>query len=122
VESNEFDNVWYLSGDSIWRIFRLLAYQDVGKLIVGDSQITFKGAKTEILIDRIRRVSYGKQGRDFVNNWVKIEYDTAGISHIAFFADGNSLGWSGVLGGTARILEVVKRIPILGGESLAGAE
>jgi len=100
----------------------LLAYQDVGKLIVGESQVTFKGAKREIVIDQIRRVSYGKQGRDFVNNWVKIEYDEGGSPHVAFFADGNSLGWSGVLGGTARILEAVKRIPVLGTQSITSPE
>jgi hypothetical protein len=32
----------------------------------------------------LRRVSYGKQGRDFINNWVKIEYDEKGSTHVAF--------------------------------------
>jgi hypothetical protein len=105
-----FDKVWYLSGDSFWRIFRLLAYQDVGKLTVSDSQVEFKGDKHTIHIDRVLSVSYGKQGRDFVNNWVKIEYDDGSSSHVAYFADGGALGWDGVLGGTKRIFEVVKQV------------
>lgn len=119
MEPQTFDKVWYLSGDSIWRIFRLLAYQDVGKLTVSNSQVEFKSSQRSILIDQIRRVSYGKQGRDFVNNWVKIEYDQGGQSHKAFFADGGSLGWDGVLGGTKRILEAVKKLPTVGSDSVA---
>ncbi len=117
--SQIFDRVWYLSGDSIWRIFRLLAYQDVGKLTVSDSQVEFTSSQQRIIIDRIRRVSYGKQGRDFVNNWVKIEYDQGGSSHKAFFADGGSLGWDGVFGGTKRILEAVKKLPTVGSDAVA---
>jgi hypothetical protein len=112
-----FDGVWYLSGDSIWRIFRLLAYQDIGKLAVSDSGMEFKSNQQTIVIDRIRSVSFGKQGRDFVNNWVKIEYEAGGSCHRAFFADGGSHGWDGVLGGTRRILEAIKRLPIVVGDS-----
>ena len=86
----------------------MLAYQDVGKLIVGESQVTFKGAKREIVIDQIRRVSYGKQGRDFVNNWAKVEYGVDGDLSTVFFADGSLLGWGGILGGTKRILKAVR--------------
>jgi hypothetical protein len=114
MEPQTFDKVWYLSGDSIWRIFRLLAYQDVGKLIVSQSQLEFRSDQRVIVIDQMRRVSYGKQGRDFVNDWVKIEYDEGGTRHIAFFAEGGSLGWDGVFGGTKQILEAVKRIPTVG--------
>lgn len=119
MEPQTFDKVWYLSGDSIWRVFRLLAYQDVGKLTVSDSQIEFKSSRRTIQIDRIRRVSYGKQGRDFVNNWVKIEYDQGGSSHKAFFADGGSLGWDGVFGGTRRILEAAQKLPTVGSDEAA---
>jgi len=97
----------------------LLAYQDVGKLTVSDSHLEFKGDQQTIVIDRIRRVSYGKQGRDFINNWVKVEYEEAGSCHRAFFADGGSLGWDGILGGTKRILEAIKRLPIAGGNTNA---
>ncbi|MFZ1084624.1 MAG: hypothetical protein WAN35_06650 [Terracidiphilus sp.] len=119
MDSQTFDKVWYLSGDSIWRIFRLLAYQDVGKLTVGDSHVEFKSNRRTIVIDRIRRVSYGKQGRDFVNNWVKIDYEEEGLHHKAFFADGGSRGWDGVFGGTKRILEVVKKLPTVGSDVVA---
>lgn len=116
VQIQIFDGVWYLSGDSIWRIFRLLAYQDIGKLAVSDSRLEFKSNQRTIVIDHIRSVSYGKQGRDFVNNWVKIEYEVGGSCHRAFFADGGSHGWDGVLGGTGRILKAIKRLPIVVGD------
>jgi hypothetical protein len=119
MKPQTFDNVWYLSGDSIWRIFRLLAYQDVGKLTVSNSRVEFESSQRTIVIDRIQRVSYGKQGRDFVNNWVKIEYDEGGSSHKAFFADGGSHGWDGAFGGTKRILEAVKKLPTAGSEAVA---
>jgi hypothetical protein len=119
MEPQIFDKAWYLSGDSIWRVFRLLAYQDVGKLTVSDSRVEFKSNQRTIVIDSIRRVSYGKQGRDFVNNWVKIEYVQGESSHTAFFADGGSHGWDGVLGGTKRIFEAAQKLPTVGGEAVA---
>ena len=119
MEPQTFDKVWYLCGDSIWRIFRLLAYQDVGTLTVSDNQLEFKSNQRTLVIDRMLRLSYGKQGRDFVNNWVKIEYDNGGSRHRAFFADGGSLGWDGVLGGTKRIFEAVKRLPTVGRDTVA---
>jgi hypothetical protein len=108
-----FDRVYYQSRPNTWLRFRLLAYEDVGSLIIGPSSIVFASGKRELAIDRIQHVSFGKQGRDFINNWVKVEYLTeAGQSALAFFADGGSLGWSGVAGGTDKMLEAIKRIPI----------
>jgi hypothetical protein len=86
---------------------------------VSDTQLEFRSGQRTIMIDRIVRMSYGKQGRDFVNNWVKIEYDQEGIRRRAFFADGGSHGWDGVLGGTNRIFDAIKRIPTVGSDSLA---
>jgi hypothetical protein len=52
--------------------------------------------KEKVCITDVRKVSYGKEGRDFVNNRVKIEY-------------GSWLGLGGIFGGTKRILNEVRR-------------
>jgi hypothetical protein len=109
-----FDRAYYLSRENTWLRFRLLAYEDVGKLTISEASVMFESSKRTVVIDRIQQVSYGKQGRDFVNNWVKIEYLDGGRPALAFFADGGSLGWSGVAGGTAKMLEAIKRIPPVG--------
>ena len=58
----------------------------------------------------LHNVSYGKQGRDFINNWVKVEYGDMNSPSIAFFADRSLRGWGGIFGGTKRILEAVRRL------------
>jgi hypothetical protein len=111
MEPLVFDRAYYLSRENTWLRFRLLAYEDMGKLTISANSIEFQSPKRTVAINRIQRVSYGKQGRDFVNNWVKIEYLDGEKPTTAFFADGGSLGWGGVAGGTAKMLEAVKRIP-----------
>ena len=111
MEPLVFDRAYYLSRENTWLRFRLLAYEDVGRLTISETSIMFQSSRRTIVIDRIKQVSYGKQGRDFVNNWVKIEYLDRDRPALAFFADGGSLGWSGVAGGTAKMLDAVKRIP-----------
>jgi len=104
-----FDTVWYLPHENRWRDLNLLAYRDSGKLIVRESSIEFSGHKESAVINNIRRVTLGKQGRDFINDWVKIEYGDSSNPSIAFFADGSMHGWGGIFGGTKQILEAVKR-------------
>jgi len=89
----------------------LLAYRDVGHLTINESSIEFKSASRSVVISKIRNVSYGRQGRDFMNKWVKVEYEEGGVLATASFADGNMLGWSGIFGGTRRIFEAINRVP-----------
>ena len=103
--------MWFLPSENRWRDLNLLAYRDVGQLTVGDSSIEFKSGSRTVVINQIRNVSYGKQGRDFVNNWVRVEYEEDGTLTTAFFADGSMRGWGGIFGGTKRILQAVKRVP-----------
>ena len=49
------------------------------------------------------------QGRDFTNNWLKIEYGDSSKPSVAFFAGGNMLGWGGIFAGTRRLLEAVRQ-------------
>ena len=82
----------------------LLAMRDSGTLVVKDDSLEFTGKKETVYITDIQRISYGKQGRDFVNNWVKIDYQNG---KTACFADGSWLGWGGIFGGTKKILDAV---------------
>ncbi len=102
-----FDIVWYRPNENRWRDLNLLAYWDIGKLTVGGNSIQFNGGKENVVINNIQRVTFGKQGRDFISNWVKIEYGDSSNPSVAFFADGRMLGWGGIFGGTKRILEAV---------------
>lgn len=99
-----FDKVWHLPAENRWRDMNMLAMRDAGTRVVNGDSLEFNGKKEMARIVEEKRISYGKQGRDFVNNWVKIEY---GDGNMAFFAEGRWLGWSGIFGGTKRILEAV---------------
>jgi hypothetical protein len=105
-----FDGVWYLPDESRWSDGRVLAYRDVGRLVVGEDSLEFQGKKQRVAIAGILRISFGKQGRDFINNWVKVEYEAEQKPATAFFADGSLLGWGGLLGGTKAILEAVQHL------------
>lgn len=102
-----FEPVWYLPTENRCRDWNPLAFKDLGRLIVCDHAIEFQGRGQKVAVSQIRSVSIGKQGRDFVNDWVKVEYGPGPTPATAFFADGRWLGWSGVLGGTKKILAAV---------------
>jgi len=106
----KFDKVWYLPHENRWRDMNILAFRDTGELIFHDKSMEFKGKKETITITRVQSVSYGRQGRDFINNWVRVEYGEDPAQSVAYFADGSMLGWGGILGGTRRILEAVRQI------------
>jgi len=110
VAAQTFHGVWYLPHENRWRDMNLLAFRDIGQLTVGEDSLEFLGRKEKVVTTNVRRISYGKQGRDFVNNWVRIEYGDAPHTSTAFFADGRFLGWGGLLGGTRRILAAVQHL------------
>jgi len=110
MSEQTFENVWFLPDENRWSDKNFLAYKDKGKLIVRDDSLEFQGNQERVVITRIRRVSFGKQGRDFVNNWVKIEYSDDPTLPAVFFADGSSLGYGGIFGGTKRIFNSVQLI------------
>ena len=108
MSDRTFDSVWYLPHENKWRDLHILAYRDIGKLTLSENSIEFQGGKETVVITNIKRVTFGKQGRDFVNKWVKIEYGDSATPSVAFLADGSLLGWGGIFGGTRRILEAVE--------------
>ena len=107
MATSKLGKVWYLPEENRWRDMNILAMRDAGTLVVNDESLEFHGKKERVHITGVKRVSYGKQGRDFVNNWVKIEY---GDGKTAFFADGSWLGWGGIFGGTKRVLNAVRHL------------
>lgn len=97
-------NTWYLPSENNWKDFQMMAMKDIGILTVNKNGITFKGEKLNLMINQLHSISYGKQGRDFINNWVKIEYyDLNNELQQAYFADGNNRGWAGIFGGTKKL-------------------
>ena len=107
MATSTFRSVWYLPAENRWRDLKMLAMRDSGTLVVNEDSLEFTGKKEKVSITGVKRVSYGKQGRDFANNWVKIEYQDG---ETAYFADSSLLGWGGIFGGTKKILNAVQHL------------
>lgn len=71
----------------------------MGTLGVGDNALQFTSKREKVRITGVTRVSYGKQGRDFVNTWVKAECE-----------NGQWMGWRGFLGGPKELLDAVRHL------------
>jgi len=106
MDRKEFKNVWYLSKQLTWEDFSLFPYQRSATLRLKQGYLEVVCGDEIINISNIKHISIGKQGRDFVNDWVKIDY---GDKKTAYFADGSVLGWGGIIGGTNRIFEAIKQ-------------
>jgi hypothetical protein len=109
-----FHSVWYRDHDKgvleFIVPFLTFAHMTTGTLQLRPGRLDFVGGG-RLAITRIRRVSYGKCGIDLILNWVQIDYDDdSGGRRVAYFADGAALGWSGVLGGTQRLLHAIETI------------
>ena len=104
-----FNEVWFTPKRKLLSM-KLLAYDDKGVLTVHERSIDFRGRTTTLTIEDIRGISFGKHGRDFVNDWVKVEFFDGATLQTACFADGSQIGWGGVLGGTKRMFEAMSRI------------
>lgn len=108
---SKISSIWFLPSENTWENYDLLAMKDRGTIIFEVNELVFKGSKYQLYIKDISSISYGKEGRDFVNNWIKIEYlSKNGIAKTAFFADGRILGWSGIFGGTKKILKKIEKM------------
>jgi hypothetical protein len=109
-----FHSVWYRDHEKgvleFIIPFLTFAHMTNGTLQLRPGRLDFVGGG-RFAITRIRRVSYGKCGIDLILNWVRIDYDDdVGQRRVAYFADGGALGWSGVFGGTQRLLEAIEAI------------
>ena len=103
-----FSAVWYRDHE---RTSGYWAFQDEGALIIGEDTLEFIGKKNHIVIRDVKNIAYRKQGNDFANTWVVIDYkDENGVIKQAFFFDGGEMGWGGARGGTRKIFDVVQRL------------
>jgi len=105
LSGNIFPEVWYRFNEKPFN--EMWAYYDYGTLEVLQNSIRFTGKKGIVNVFDIHNISYGRQGIDFMNNWVKIIY---GEDKVAYFADGTYNGWGGALGGTKRLLKAIQTI------------
>ena len=87
-----------------------MAYKDSGRLVVRAGGLEFHGRRGIVRVANARSIVLTKQGRDYINDWVKIEYGDPARPSTAFFADGSWFGWGGILGGTRRIYEAVRHV------------
>lgn len=110
MQEVQFEKVWYRPDESRWRDMEVVAFKDSGRLVVRADSLEFYGKANHVLVAGARSVALVKQGRDFVNDWVRIEYGDPAAPATAFFADGSWLGWGGILGGTRRIYDAVRHI------------
>lgn len=110
MQEMQFENVWYRPDESSWSNFELVAFKDSGRLVVRADSLEFYGKRGSVRVADARGVALTKQGRDFINDWVRIEYGDPANPATAFFADGSWFGWGGILGGTRRIFEAVRHI------------
>ncbi|HVF99523.1 MAG TPA: hypothetical protein VND68_06770 [Chloroflexia bacterium] len=105
MDRSTHKSVWYRwSSKRIWTPF---APQDVGTLLITRRYLEYSSRRRNVRIPiaDISSISMGRQGSDWINKWVKVEY---GREKVAYFADGRFLGWRGILGGTRRLLDRLK--------------
>ena len=111
MKIQRFHPVWYLPQENKDLYLNILAGRVTGKLEVRADSIQFSSGNQNVVITNILRVTFGKQGSDFVNDWVKIEYgpsaDPSASPSVAYFADASFFGWGGLLGGTKKIFDAV---------------
>jgi hypothetical protein len=93
-----FEKVWYRPTLERPGFFVMA---DTGTLTVGVDGIDFRGDKDTkyVSYENMQRVSFGKVGSDFMNNWVNIQYRNGQAESYILFSGGKSLGWEGI--GTA---------------------
>jgi hypothetical protein len=110
MQELQFEKVWYRPDESRWSELELVAFRDSGRLVVRADSLEFYGKSGQVRVADARSFALVKQGRDFINDWVRVEYGDPSNPATAFFADGSWFGWGGILGGTRRIYEAVRHL------------
>ena len=105
MSSKVFRGIWYRSKPSKEQTLKDAFDRERGKLVITDQEVIFKTEEMNLQISNILNVSFGLQGTDPVNSWVKISYLEGEEKKVAFFADGKLFGYSGFFGGTWRIFK-----------------
>ncbi|MBO6623223.1 MAG: hypothetical protein JJ940_15165, partial [Balneola sp.] len=99
MSSKVFRGIWYRSKPTKEQTLKDAFNRERGKLIINDEEIIFENEDLNLQISNIQKVSFGLQGTDPVNSWIKLTYDKNGKSKEAYFADGKLFGYFGFFGG-----------------------
>ncbi len=105
MSSKVYRGIWYRSKPSKEQTLKDAFNRERGKLVITDQEITFESEEVNLQISNIQRVSFGLQGTDPVNSWVKLTYYEGKEKKEAFFADGKLFGYFGFFGGTWRLFK-----------------
>jgi hypothetical protein len=103
------DNVWHRR-EVPRASMSALDKTEVGTLRIGNGQIDFDSGNRSISVKMITNISYGRQGNDFVNRWIKIDFKSDdGVLQTAFLKDGYWRGWRPILThANSRILTAIR--------------
>lgn len=116
---SHFRLVWVRRTENSWDNFELLAWQERGPLDLDGDQLRVGDDTLVIPLASISRVSLTKQGRDPINDWVKLEWTDHDHGAVTYLADGSWAGWGGVLGGTRRLyIAIESTLRLLHGDPL----
>lgn len=88
----------------------MAAFRDIGRLMIHSGGFGFQGKKNQLAGRALHQVWLSKQGWDFINTWVRVEYGQAPDFTIIWLADGTLLGWGGLFGGTRRIAAALQSL------------
>lgn len=105
MSSKVFRGIWYRSKPSKERTLKDAFDRERGKLIITDQEIIFENGEVNLQISNIQKVSFGLQGSDPINSWIRIIYLEGEEKKEAFFTDGKLFGYFGFFGGSWRILK-----------------
>lgn len=101
-----FEQVWYRA--TLERP-GLLVMTDTGTVTVGHSGLDFRSeSQTQhVRYEDMQKVSFGKVGTDFLNNWVIITYRIGEADSYALLSGGKAEGW-GSIGVADQIFQMVR--------------
>ncbi|MCH8496807.1 MAG: hypothetical protein LAT57_14400 [Balneolales bacterium] len=98
-----FRGIWYRPKPPQERTLNEAFKRKTGRLEIDRTGLSFNSKEGSLSIRNIQSVTFGLQGSDPVNTYVKITYLDSGATKVAYFADGKLFGYSGFFGGTWRI-------------------
>ena len=107
MAETQFKGVWYRSQPVGTREVTMKAMEDRGTLTISPGKLVFQGAKDTLEITDVSDVSAKRHGRDIINRWITVTYRDG---RTAMFVDGRLLGWSGLLGGNARLRKAIEQV------------
>lgn len=69
-----FKTVWLTLSAPGFSLRKILAYDDIGILIITNESVSFRGKNTQVVFSDISQIIYGCHGSDRVNYWVQVEF------------------------------------------------